>query len=161
MLPLAEVSHAGTRHLRLRVPERRGDASYFQQVAEALARLPGVERVEANPLTGGILLVPGAVGATLAAQAEAAGLFRLGPAPAAVPLTESVAAAFRDLNTELTRLSGNRVNLASVGFVGLVGAAVVQLRNGHILGPAGTLLWYAAGLLLMTEAARAAKAKAS
>jgi hypothetical protein len=35
------------------------------------------------------------------------------------------------------------------------------LRSGHVLGPASTLLWYAAGLLLMTEVARAAKSGCS
>ncbi len=115
MLPLAEVSHAGIKRVRLRVLERRGDAGYFAQVVEKLAQLPGIERVEANPLTASVLVLPGSVLDALGAQAEAAGLFRLAAAPGAVPLTETVAAAFRDVNRQLTHMTGNTFNLASVG----------------------------------------------
>jgi hypothetical protein len=48
-------------------------------------------------------------------------------------------------------LSGGNLDLASVGFLTLVGAAVLQLQRGHVLGPASTLLWYASGLLLMSR----------
>jgi hypothetical protein len=162
MLPLAEVIHHGVSRLRLRIATHRGQPEFFQRVVEGLVTLEGLDRIEANPDTGSILIMPGIDPARVAAHAESAGLFRLGSASVTVrPITEGLAAGFRDANNALKSISGGRVDLASTAFVALVGAAAVQLRSGHVLGPASTLLWYAAGLLLATEVARAAKSGAS
>jgi hypothetical protein len=162
MLPLAEVIHHGVSRLRLRIATHRGQPEFFQRVVEGLAALEGLDRIEANPATGSILIMPGIDTARVAAHAEAGGLFRVGAASAAVrPITEGLAAGFRDANSALKSISGGHLDLASTAFVGLVGAAAMQLRSGHVLGPASTLLWYAAGLLLMTEVARAAKSGCS
>lgn len=161
MLPPAEVIHHGMSRLRLRIAAQRGQPEFFQRAVEVLAALSGVDRIEANPDTGSILIMPGIDPVRVAAHAEAAGLFRLGRESQTVrPITEGLAAGFCDINAALKSVSGGHLDLASAAFVALVGAAAVQLRGGHVLGPASTLLWYASGLLLATEAARAARSGA-
>jgi hypothetical protein len=124
-------------------------------VSRQLARFPGVDRIEANPATAGILVVPAVDSGALARFAEAEGLFQLSEA-GAVPMTitETLAGGFSGLNRELRRVSDGSLDLGSLAFAALVIGAIVQWRKGHVLGPASTLLWYAAGLLLMTRAVK-------
>ena len=57
MVPEARIVHRIAGRMRVRVPSRRGDPAYFATVEETLRSLNGVERVEADPLTGGILIL--------------------------------------------------------------------------------------------------------
>ena len=52
----AYVVHRTANRLRLRVPARKLDHSYFQGLKARLAGFPGVRSVEANPLTGSVLV---------------------------------------------------------------------------------------------------------
>ncbi len=159
MLSQASISHRTAGRLRIRVPSRRGEESYFRQVSQQLARCPGVERIEANPVTASILVVSAVDTETLARFAETEGLFLLSAAGSApMTITETLAAGFGGLNQELRRLSDGTVDLGTLAFAALVTGAIVQWQKGHVLGPASTLLWYAAGLLLMTRAVKSKRA---
>jgi hypothetical protein len=155
MLPAAYLIHHTRDRMRLRIPNRRGQVPYFEQLVGVLAGLPGIDRIETNPVTGSVLLSPAVDVVPLAQHAERAGLFVLAtdPASATVPLATGLARGFLGVNLQIRRMSGGNLDLASVGFLTLVGAAIVQLQRGHVLGPASTLLWYASGLLLMSRPA--------
>jgi hypothetical protein len=153
MLPHAEITHNSRGRLRLRIRAQRGHADYFAGIEQKLAQCPGVERVVTNPVTGSVLLEPAIDLAALLAFAQAQQLFQLAQASAFMPpLTQQVAERFGVLNCELRRLSGGGVDLGSLGFIGLVTLAAVQLQRGHVLGPASTLLWSAIGLLRLPPA---------
>ena len=47
-LPLAHIAHQLPGRVRLRIPERRGDAAFFDELARALASWPGIERAQAQ-----------------------------------------------------------------------------------------------------------------
>ena len=114
-----------------------------------------MERVEANPVTAGILVVPAVSAETLMRFAEKESLFLLDATEAgSMTLTETLALEFGGLNRELRRMSGGAIDIGTLAFAALVTSAIVQWQKGHVLGPASTLLWYAAGLLLMTRAGR-------
>ncbi|HJW81415.1 MAG TPA: hypothetical protein VJ396_04140 [Acidiferrobacterales bacterium] len=150
MLPHAEITHNSPGRLRLRIRARRGHADYFAGIEEKLVQCPGIERVVTNPVTGSVLLEPAIDLAALVAFTQAQQLFQLAQTPALMaPLTQQVAEHFADLNGELRRFSGGGIDLGALGFIGMVTLAAVQLQRGHVLGPASTLLWYAAGLLRM------------
>lgn len=156
MLPQAQVSHQSPWRLRLRIPSQRGQMEYFNKVAQQLMQCPGVERVEANPLTASILVLPGIGTAELAKYAKTKRLFQFAAQDSlSPPVTEMLAANFRGLNQELRRLSGGVVDIGTLAFAALVTGAIIQWQKGHILGPASTLFWYAAGLLLMTRVGKA------
>src|SRR5262249_38350679 len=55
-LPSARIAHFTPRRLRIRVPEKRRDAAFFDFVQNRLAAWDSVERVETNPLTASILI---------------------------------------------------------------------------------------------------------
>jgi hypothetical protein len=154
MLPVAHVSHRAPGRARIRIPAQRGQEAYFRDAAQRLLRCPGVERVEANPATAGILLVPAPGSDTLRRFAQEQNLFLLTESEAPpMTVTQELAAGFDGLNRQLKAWSGGAVDLGALAFGALVTGAVVQWQKGHVLSSASTLLWYAAGLLLMTRAA--------
>jgi len=153
MLSTALLIHRTPERMRLRVPSRRGQVPYFEQLVQQLTALPGIERIETNPVTGSVLLSPAIDAASLGSFAEQHKLFVLGTDPSmlSVPLATGLARGFEGVNGQIRKLSGGSLDLASVGFLALAAAALVQLNRGHVLGPASTLLWYASGLLLMSR----------
>jgi hypothetical protein len=113
---------------RLRIAARRGDAPLFAAIATGLSTIPGVSRAEVRPLTGSILIEHGGPFTRIAAAAEKARLFVIAnglspPRPTAAAVDPKIVAA------------------AGLGIF-----ALWQLAQGHILPPAITLAWYAAGL---------------
>ena len=50
------VAHATKGRIRLKVPRGKGDPEALNAVAESFRKIPGIERVETNPLTGCIVL---------------------------------------------------------------------------------------------------------
>ena len=133
-LPDAHVEHELPGRLRRRGPSRRGDRGYFAWASQSGAGLAGVRRVQANPLTGGLLMEHAADAAAIAAFAREHGLFDL--RPRAVP-TQTRA---------LVPAGAPRAALPhplSVVALGLAGAGVVQLARGQALGSASESLWNA------------------
>src|SRR5689334_17759009 len=55
-LPRARICHVSPGRVRVRIPERRYDAQYFAAVRELVSAWPGVESVEVNPVTAGVLV---------------------------------------------------------------------------------------------------------
>ncbi len=54
--PRATVVHQMAGRTRLRIPDKRRDQPYFDQVADRLRELPGVTQVEANATTASVLI---------------------------------------------------------------------------------------------------------
>jgi hypothetical protein len=55
----------------------------------------------------------------------------------------------------LQRLSQGTIDLHELLFVVLLGASILQILRGDVLGPASTLLAYAIGILMLYRAERA------
>jgi Heavy metal associated domain 2 len=57
MIPEAHVSHELTRRLRIRVPSKKGNASYFSSLVEQLSECPGIEEIRVIPRLGTALIL--------------------------------------------------------------------------------------------------------
>src|SRR5271166_3483473 len=55
-LPAAHISHLTARRLRIKVPEKRRNTTFFDIVADRLASWDSVDDVETNPLTASVLV---------------------------------------------------------------------------------------------------------
>jgi hypothetical protein len=110
----------------------------------------GVQRVEANPLTGGLLIMHDGSLEPILAHASARSLFYVDPTePAGPPPAERLRRQLGELSRDLRQASDGAADLASLVFLVLLVAAIVQLLRGRMLAPAVTLLWYAAGTVLV------------
>ena len=151
----AYVIHHAPGRIRLRVPERRHQASFFADLQERLSKCGNVTAAEANPLTGGVLVrYTGEIEAVVA-QALSNGLHEIvdienSPPPVAT-VTERVRDQFARIDEAVKRQTAGEIDARSLAILGLLGTAFAQILRGDILGPAIPLLWYASQMATLPE----------
>lgn len=144
----AYLAHRMPGRARLRLPDRRGDAGFFAELAERLAECEGIARIEANPRTGSVLITHAGDLEAILGFGERQGLFALfSREPREPSMAKRLHAEFQGVSEGLSRATGGQLDLAMAVFVLLVSGAFVQLLRGNVFGPTTTLLWYASSLL--------------
>lgn len=138
MLPTATIEHSMPGRLRVKVPHRRGDVSYFRSAMEKLSKHPKIAGLRANPVTGSILIQHETDLPSIRDIAAEGDLFDLQEQSA--PPTVRPARAVRVSEGGSAALDGRRATAA-----GLAGLALVQAMRGNALGPASENLWNAYG----------------
>jgi hypothetical protein len=146
MAVIAQVAHRIRGRLRLRIPEKRKDLSFFLTLYEELRSAPAVGEVTMNPLTGSVLLHfeerdrDAVTDALRASQLIAV----TQPSPTAKAL-----ARIRGEESEGTAALVPRraTDARSLLFLVMLGLSLHQLLRGHLLAPALTLLLYGADLV--------------
>ena len=155
MLPAGYIAHRIGDRVRVRIPERKGDVSYFMRVERDLAACERVMYVEANPLTASILLRYTGANDDLRRDAINLGLFAIEEMPPSVnPVLTATSERIDQLDRFLQRSSNGSFNLLEVAFVGLIGASIIQVLRGQALGPATTLLAHALTILALYRSRR-------
>lgn len=145
----AYVGHRLAHRTRLKIPSRRGDEAYFNQVKAALEQQAVISSAEVNPHTASILIHHQTTLEEIGLFAEKTGLFALSlEAPELASLTPSLMDAARAADGFLREVTGGRLNGSEAGLLALLIMGLYQLWKGETLAPAATLLWYAAGLLM-------------
>jgi hypothetical protein len=132
----------------------KNDRDYFSRLKEFLSPLPGIEKVEANPLTGSILVLHNIDLKSvddlkpMADYSEMSGLFKIVlPETNARPLAQEVAASFAAVNEKVKAATSGTLDIPTLAFVGLMGVSIVQISQGVVAVPAITALWYASTIL--------------
>jgi Heavy metal associated domain 2 len=158
-LPGAVLHHHVEGRVRFRIPSRRGDAPYFQRIAETLPGCAAVLSVAVNPTTAGVLVGYRGDLQTLVSYAKDHALFGVEHRPTQVPLGRRVSGAFGRLDKQLLSTTGGTLDLASVVFLALFGTGVVDLLRGNV-ARAMTLLAHAGVALLVGRSAGLAATEA-
>lgn len=152
MLPEAIISHHTARRLRLHIPKHKRDATFFARIRDELARCEGVERVEANPSTGSVLIHHRSTLGTIAQFAETAKLFAvaveeapLNPTSLATRVTNGVS----KLNRQLVTATHGAMDLTSISALGLTIGGVIRgvMCKKKFLPGGGDMIWWAITLL--------------
>lgn len=147
-VPEGHVVHLTPCRLRVKVPSKRHDHSFFGAARQRLAGQATVERVEVNPATGSIL-IHSADSAALLRALENDGPFVVVERPFAeqAPSLASVRRQFADWDEQIRHWTGMRNDVRIYIFFALVLSAAYQLARGNIFAPAATLVWYASEAL--------------
>jgi hypothetical protein len=145
MLPVAVVAHSAQGRTRFKIAARRRDAQYFAIVEQRLSAASDVVRVQANPVTGSVLVHHRGSHEALHKYAEEQELFRV--STLADRAGNLLRRQGRSLDQQLREFTGGYLDLRSVTFIALVGIGLVQAIRGHLAGPALTLFSDAASLL--------------
>ena len=150
MIPEAVLSHATPGRSRLKVPSRKGDKAYFSSLKEFFSGFEGVSVVQANALTGSVLLLHSGELKSVAEFAEEKALFKLRRLkPAAKSLSRDVANAFSDFDGRVKRLTSNELDVPGIAFVTLLGFGIYEIARGNYAAPAWyTVFWYALNIFL-------------
>lgn len=145
MLEPAHAVHASQTRLRLRVPTRRRDATWFAGVERVLATQPGIGAVRVSPETATLTLHldagNGAAGPAMATRLAAAGL-RLADRPALPTPVQQPAPAPRPL-----RLRGMRLRRRDLALALFLLLLIRQMLRSGWLAPALALAWLLAETL--------------
>lgn len=144
MVPLARLIHSLPGRKRIKIDEKRGDEAYFMALKEELADCPDILTVEANHLTGTVLVHHRADDPGFWHYAAEHGLFHF-------PKNESSGHALPPFSVGATRVDGqkphakpsNGLNMRLLIFLGMMGMGIVQTIKGNIAIPAIAAFWYA------------------
>jgi hypothetical protein len=153
MIPEAHVSHGMARRLRIKIPSKKGDVSYFSTLRERLSACPGVGEIRVNPQTGSALISYECETKILAAFGRESDLFLLGrPARGKKALFGNVADTFQGYNQDLKKLTGGEVDIPSLIFLSLVVSGIWQIARGNLAMPAWyTAFYYALGVFTRAQ----------
>ncbi|SOD40581.1 hypothetical protein [Nitrosovibrio sp. Nv4] len=151
MIPAARLVHALPGRKRIRIAEKRGDEKYFASLENDLAACPGILAVDANVLTGSVLVRHAADDLQVWGYAAERELFRItndDPGAPAVtqPTVSDPKAVTRNRNPQkrnFQKISSRDFNWRSLIFLGLAGLGIAQAIEGNIAVPAVTAFWYA------------------
>lgn len=144
----AYVIHRAPGRARLKIPERRNDRRFFAELAERMTGCAGVERIEANPTTGSVLVMHAGEFEPILEFAREQRIFAPAEPDAGQPtIAQRLRGEFRAMDGALRRSTDGQIDISMAVFLLLVAASVVQLFRGRVFGPASTLLLSASSLL--------------
>jgi len=145
----AFVGHETPGRLRLKIPSRKGDGAFFEQVQKRLFQCEGIEKVEVNAVTGSILCIHHTSLDAVAAYVRKKKVFDLRretPGPGSV--RQQVSGSFADLNRQIRGAMSGQVELWNLVFLFLIGSGVYQVARGNITAiPWYTAFYYAFNIL--------------
>jgi hypothetical protein len=162
MLPEAYLTHLTPGRLRVKIPSKKGDGSYFLSLKERFAHFPGVEKIEVNPLTGSLLVLhnldlQNIDRKALSDYTEMSGLFKLqfvsNPPDSA---SDTIHKTYWEANEKVKRFTDGQIDLPVLAFTGLLGAGMIDMGRGNLAAPAWHVaFWYALNIFLQGQSARA------
>lgn len=184
--PEAYLVHITPGRLRIRIPSRKRDLAYFSYLVEELSGFQGIERIEANPTTGGVLIIHTGEFKGLEECASAKQLFTIKESISGSgnpsqdenteikgqpseskekktyteTLMQRMGDSFRDLDKRTSEFTNGELDLASTAFVGLLSLGIYQFFKGRFALPAWyTAFWYALNIYNIARPKRPIKAK--
>ena len=124
------LEHMMPGRIRLRFRSRRGETDFFQKLVTLLSQISLVDEVDANSLTGSVLIRHSASPDQLAFLAAQSGL---------LPVQDLSSALGDPPAPPREARSGSSAPMA----VGLFALALLQLVRGRVLGSASEQFWHA------------------
>ena len=145
--PAAFVVHSSAARLRIRIPDCRGDLSYFTAVRKAALKAP-FELIRANSTTGSILFAgPQATLDAVAAFGSDNGFYAIKSALPVTSLAKRISNPLASCNRSIKNLSSGQLDLPGTLFILLLVAAIYEIARGRFRTPPWyTAFWYAFGL---------------
>jgi hypothetical protein len=138
--PVAQLVHSTTGRVRFRFDEKRGDASFFDSLSSSLARLGSVIETRVSSHTGSVLVLHTGDLQQLVTAAQKRGLFEVGPPPPPTASARRLRDAIDTLEDRVAKSTGETLSVGKLLFLGLLGAGILQSKQGHLL-PAGMTLF--------------------
>jgi hypothetical protein len=143
----AIVVHSMRGRARLRFAHQLGNASFFDNLATALARNSAVVQVRVSASTGSVLVLHTGDLSSILAQAQRLGLFEIVPPPGPKLSLRRLRDAIEAADDRVAKETHDTFSVGTLVFLGLFGAGVYQARSGHFLPAGVTLLKHAFELM--------------
>ncbi len=152
-LPEARITHIISGRLRIKIPSKKGNTSYFESLERKFSDCDKVQKVEASAVTAGVLLLHDADIKNISKFAEENRLFVVEKQRSErMPLVKRISSGFKDLNRRTTRFTGGELDLPGAVFVSLLTLSIYQIARGNFFAPAWyTSLWYAVNMVFKSS----------
>jgi hypothetical protein len=148
-LPGALICHQSPQRLRIKIASRKGNAGYFEKLQATLASWRTFDKLEANALTGSVLIVDDQIDVNeIAEYAGSRNLFDLMHRNNShSPMTTQLVSHLENLNKNIRKLSTGEMDLAGILLLTLLISGLAELLRGNIrMPPWYTAFWYAFGI---------------
>lgn len=148
-IPEAFISHQTPGRVRIKIPSKKENESYFSSLRKAFSQLEDLESVKLNPLTSSALFVGSNIDAECVAEhGEKTRIFRLvEKTPQGAVLPRQVIEPLRSLNRSFGQLTGGEIDFAGILFLTLLVVGALQILRGNFRSmPWYTAYWYAFGI---------------
>jgi hypothetical protein len=139
-LARARLVHQMKGRSRIRFPEQRGNAAFFDHVASTLARHSSVLQLRVSADTGSVLVLHTGELTPIMTHAQKAGLFELAPPSPPRASLRTLRNWIDAADDRVAKETNDAFSVGTLAFLGLVGAGIFQAKNGHLL-PAGMTLF--------------------
>ena len=148
MIPEAHLSHHTRDRLRIKIPSKKGDVSYFSGLSEQVSGWPGVKGITVNPPIGSALVLHTGKIENLFELAKKNELFQMKKAEhRRSTIFANVANAFRKYDKKLKQATSGEVDISSLVFLSLLVSGIWQIARGSVAMPAWyTAFYYALGV---------------
>jgi Heavy metal associated domain 2 len=153
MVPFAQIAHCTTHRLRLKIARRRGDQTYFSNLTSRLTQAFAACTVQANSMTGSIVINGDAVDAQAISDfGSRQALFQVQPSGSeSHPMALSFIAPLQTVNRKVKAATSNRLDLPGAFFIALILFGIIEIVRGNWKSPPWyTVFWYAFGLYSKT-----------
>jgi hypothetical protein len=152
-LPEAGITHTISGRLRIKIPSKKGNNSYFESLEQKLFICDGVQSVKTNAVTASVLLFHDVDINSISKFAEKNRLFKIQKLGSErTLLVNRIRNSFDDLNRRTKNLTGGELDIVSVAFVSLVFLSIYQIARGNFFAPAWyTSLWYAINMVFRSS----------
>lgn len=145
----AFIVHNITGRLRIKVPSKKGNILFFENLMTKLQDIRAIEKIEINALTGSIILYSSSKSEDLISSLSSLNILKIVPSNTnKIKISSSFKNAFKEIDNKVKGLTCGELNLADIVFLSLVSVAIYQIQRGNFIAPAWyTAIWYAMNIL--------------
>lgn len=136
MAAKAFIEHRLPGRVRLKIPSRRGDVSFFESLIATLSDLLNIDELTANPSTGSVIIRYTGPVETIMSRAADLGLFEIGEPQLQQP-------KHRSRPTPQGRPDPRSPEIIMTTALALAGLSAYQVSRGEALGSATESFWTA------------------
>ena len=155
MIPDAYFSHRSFRRVRIKVPSKRGDETYFIHISNGFKGCKGIETININPITGSILFIHTIDFDSIKEFAEENNLFTMKDNSFAPSFNNRVKKRFNNFDSQVKKLTTREIDIPGIAFLTLLGVGISQIVRGNVRAmPWDAAFWYALNVFLMKKPVR-------
>ena len=155
MIPDAYVSHQSLRRVRIKVPAKRGDETYFAHLRDSFEECEGIETIGVNPITGSILFTHTIDFKIIKEYVAEKNLFTLEMNSSPPLFNSRIKTRFNTFDNQIKTFTGREIDIPGIAFLTLMGFGISQITAGKALAlPWHAAFWYALNVFLMRKPVR-------
>ncbi|MEA3547553.1 MAG: hypothetical protein U9R66_07805 [Thermodesulfobacteriota bacterium] len=145
LLPEARIIHTMPGRTRLKISSCKKQQAYFSRLLETMTQFPDLLRIEANPLTGSVLLEYDGEWNRVSRFTQKNNLFQIVEKQNPFDFSAKKESGYlKELDRRAREITVKEQGFSKIVILSLIGLSCYQISRGNFKAPAWyTTLWYA------------------